>query len=89
MSAGSPRILVLGATSAIAAEVAVLYAARGARLHLVGRNGDKLAEVAARCGAAHVTTQQADFADLDRCAAVGETLFAALRTGGFISDPMP
>lgn len=60
--------LVLGATSAIAAEVAALYAQRGDRLHLVGRNADKLAAVVARCpGAAF---QVADFADLDRNAAV-------------------
>jgi short-subunit dehydrogenase len=61
------RVLILGATSAIAAEVALIHAGRGDRLHLVGRNPDKLAEVARRCGAPpQVTTQQADFADLPR-----------------------
>jgi decaprenylphospho-beta-D-erythro-pentofuranosid-2-ulose 2-reductase len=60
-----PRVLIFGATSAVAAEVAVLYAQRGARLHLVGRNPEKLAAVAARCAPAPVTTQQADFDDLD------------------------
>lgn len=74
----TPRILVLGATSAIAAEVAHLYAARGARLHLVGRNGAKLADVAARCQGAEVTTQQADFAELDRCSDVVATALATL-----------
>lgn len=78
MEARPPRVLVLGATSAIAAEVAHLLATRGARLHLVGRNGARLAEVAARCGGAEVTTQQADFADLDRCAAVVESALATL-----------
>lgn len=78
-----PRVLVLGATSAIAAEVALLYAGRGARLHLVGRNGGKLAEVAARCSGAHptprqVTTQQADFADLDGGSDVVATALATL-----------
>jgi short-subunit dehydrogenase len=51
MQAGSPRVLIFGATSAIAAEVARLYAGRGARLYLVGRNPDKLAQVAAQVGA--------------------------------------
>ena len=38
----SQRVLILGATSAIASEVARLYAARGARLCLVARNAEKL-----------------------------------------------
>jgi decaprenylphospho-beta-D-erythro-pentofuranosid-2-ulose 2-reductase len=71
-SAASTRhVLIFGATSAVAAEVAVLCAARGDRLHLVGRNSAKLAEVARRCAPAQVTTQTADFAELDqneRCA---------------------
>ncbi len=59
------RVLVFGATSAIAAEVAKLYALRGARLHLVGRNPQKLEAAAAGCrGAAEITTQVADFDDL-------------------------
>lgn len=37
-----PRVLILGATSAIASEVAHLYAARGAKLFLVGRDPSKL-----------------------------------------------
>lgn len=60
------RILILGATSAIASEVAQLHARRGDRLHLVGRSEDKLAGVAHRCAGAVVTTAQADFAELDR-----------------------
>jgi decaprenylphospho-beta-D-erythro-pentofuranosid-2-ulose 2-reductase len=59
------RVLILGATSAIASEVAVLYAERGARLHLVGRDPIKLAAVAARCGQAEVSTAHADFGHLD------------------------
>jgi decaprenylphospho-beta-D-erythro-pentofuranosid-2-ulose 2-reductase len=43
----SPRVLIFGATSAIAADVARLYAGRGARLYLVGRNPDKLARLGA------------------------------------------
>jgi short-subunit dehydrogenase len=59
------HVLLFGATSAIAAEVALLYAQRGARLHLVGRNAEKLAELQGRCNAAQVTAQRADFADLE------------------------
>nr|PZN24335.1 MAG: short-chain dehydrogenase [Pseudomonadota bacterium] len=60
------RVLIFGATSAIAAEAARLYAERGDRLHLVGRNPEKLAAVAERCAATTVTTTVADLADLDR-----------------------
>ncbi len=74
------RVLILGATSAIATEVARRYAARGARLHLVARNGEKLARLAAELPAELVTSQQADFADLDRA---GQTIQTALdRLGG-------
>lgn len=57
-------MIVFGATSAIAAEVASVYAARGAALHLVGRNPDKLAALAARLESAHPQTTQADLDDL-------------------------
>jgi short-subunit dehydrogenase len=60
------RLLIFGATSAIAAEVAEIYARRGARLLLVGRNPEKLADVARRCArASAVTTRQADFTRLE------------------------
>jgi short-subunit dehydrogenase len=59
------NVVIFGATSAIAAEVAQLYAERGARLHLVARNPEKLAQVAARCGA-RATAQAADFEELER-----------------------
>ncbi len=72
------RVLILGATSAIAAEVAALYARRGARLHLVGRNPTKLAAVAARCAPATVSTAVADFTDLPGNAEVVRDALAAL-----------
>src|ERR1700712_18386 len=59
------RVLILGATSAIAAEVAQIHAGRGDRLHLVGRNEAKLAAVAAKCASTNVTTAIADFGGLD------------------------
>jgi decaprenylphospho-beta-D-erythro-pentofuranosid-2-ulose 2-reductase len=58
------RVLIFGATSAIAAEVARIHAARGNRLHLVGRNPEKLAAAARRCET-NVTTAAADFDELD------------------------
>ncbi len=58
------RVLIFGATSTIASEAAKLFATRGDRLHLIGRNGQKLEEVARACGAAHVTQEQADLDDL-------------------------
>src|SRR5690606_24988672 len=60
------RVLIFGATAPIAADAARLYAERGDRLHLVGRNPEKLAAVAERCAATTVTTTVADLADLDR-----------------------
>jgi len=37
-TASNPRVAIFGATSAIAAEMARVYAARGARLFLAGRD---------------------------------------------------
>lgn len=44
------RVLILGATSAIAAEIAMRYAQRGASLYLVGRSAEKLTDLRARLG---------------------------------------
>jgi decaprenylphospho-beta-D-erythro-pentofuranosid-2-ulose 2-reductase len=40
-----PRVLIIGATSAIAQEVAKIYAASGSQLFLVARNSQKLEQV--------------------------------------------
>ena len=56
------RVLILGATSAIATEVAQIHARRGDRLHLVGRSADKLAWTAGACAGAAVTAVGADLA---------------------------
>jgi decaprenylphospho-beta-D-erythro-pentofuranosid-2-ulose 2-reductase len=72
------RVLVLGATSAIAAEVARCYAARDARLHLVGRSDDKLARLVQELPPDRTTFAQADFADLDRAEAVVQEGFERL-----------
>jgi short-subunit dehydrogenase len=72
------HVLILGATSAIATEAALIYAERGDRLHLVGRSGEKLRDAAERCTGATVTTEIADLADLDRNAVVVEHAIAQL-----------
>jgi short-subunit dehydrogenase len=68
----------LGATSAIAAEVARLYAARGARLCLVGRNPEKLAALVAELPAEQVTAAVADFGNLSRAESVVAAAIDAL-----------
>jgi short-subunit dehydrogenase len=77
------RVLVFGATSAIAAQVARLHAQRGARLHLVGRNPEKLEATRVLCAAvaarpSHVTTRSADFDDLAANEALVERAIAEL-----------
>jgi short-subunit dehydrogenase len=68
------NVLVLGATSAVAAEAAAIYAARGDRLHLVGRDPAKLAAVAARCPGA--TTARADLVTADPESVVRDAIAA-------------
>ncbi len=72
------RVLILGATSAIASEAAITYSRSGARLHLVGRNPDRLADIASRCKPAEVTTSRADFADMNANGAVVREAIEAL-----------
>lgn len=73
------HILVFGATSAIAARVIATWAARGDRLHLVGRDAGKLAAVAAACPSpGGVTTVSADLGELERVPALVEAAIAAL-----------
>jgi len=72
------RVLILGATSAIASEVAQLHARRGDHLFLVGRNQAKLEELARRCTGARVTTRKADFARLEENAPLIAAAFDVL-----------
>lgn len=64
------RILIFGATSAIAAEVAATYAARGDRLFLVGRTQEKLDQLKARFATRDVTCVAADFEQTDAAEAL-------------------
>ncbi len=63
------RVAIFGATSAIAIDVARLYAASGARLFLVGRSADKLAAIAQELGAAVVGSAVQDFDRTDQAEA--------------------
>ena len=86
------RVLVLGATSAIAQEIARLYAARAAALFLVARNAERLEAVAddLRVRGASVETAVADLDDsalhealLERAAPLEIVLLAH----GVLGDP--
>lgn len=75
------RVLIVGATSAIAAEAAKAFAAGGAGLFLTGRDSAKLAAVADDLrvrGAAHVETAVLDVADVARHGAIVEEAVRAL-----------
>ncbi|MBC8069896.1 MAG: SDR family NAD(P)-dependent oxidoreductase [Deltaproteobacteria bacterium] len=72
------RVLILGATSAIAAEIALRYAQRGATLYLVGRSAEKLTDVCARLGDAVLGWELADLDETARNAAVVERAITTL-----------
>ncbi len=72
------RVVIFGASSAIATEAARLYAARGDRLHLVGRSAPKLAATVAACGPAVASSVSADFTDTARSAPLVEEAVTAL-----------
>jgi decaprenylphospho-beta-D-erythro-pentofuranosid-2-ulose 2-reductase len=73
------RVLVVGATSAVAGEVAVLFAAEGAQLYLVGgRSRSKLDALCERLGAAVRGAETADIDELANNAGCVERAIAAL-----------
>ena len=86
-------VLILGATSHVAADVARVYAGRGARLYLVGRSAEKLRSLCDELGAAVAGSEALDFAryeHADACiaraaAALGE-LDVALIAHGDLGD---
>jgi decaprenylphospho-beta-D-erythro-pentofuranosid-2-ulose 2-reductase len=93
MTEPAQRILIFGATSAIAEEVARLYAARGARLYLVGRNAEKLGRIAGALGSAVVAARAADLDDtssaqrlVDEAAAVLGGVDVAVIAHGLLGD---
>lgn len=75
------RVLIIGGTSAIAAETARAYAERGAKLFLTGRDAAKLASVAADLrvrGASEVHTGVLDVAQIPQQARVIDAAASAL-----------
>lgn len=90
------RVAIFGATSAIAADVARIYAARGAQLFLVGRNPGKLTALARELGPAvrgssvqdFDLTEQADACVATAVAALGGKLDLALIAHGLLGDQL-
>ncbi|MDB5448966.1 MAG: acetoacetyl-CoA reductase [Phenylobacterium sp.] len=76
MSGQPRRIVILGATSAMAEATARLYAAEGAALVLVGRRLDRLEEIRADLLARGASDVEAAAADLARPDAAAERLAA-------------
>jgi short-subunit dehydrogenase len=75
------RVLIIGATSAIAGETAKAYAEAGARLFLTGRNPGRLASVADDLrvrGAAQVDTAVLDVGQISRHREVIDSAIATL-----------
>jgi len=75
------KILIIGATSAIAEATARLWAARGAELFLVGRRADRLAIIAADLrvrGAASVGCHRLDATDINGHAAMLDAATVAM-----------
>lgn len=87
--------LIIGATSAIASDIARILARRGARLYVVGRNPDKLSRLVDELGAAVVGSRAMTFDDAsaneaaihDAVAALGG-LDLALIAQGYLSDQL-
>jgi short-subunit dehydrogenase len=75
------KILVIGATSAIAAHCARIWAGRGDALYLLARNEERLKTIAADLkvrGAAQTHTYCTDLNDMDRHAAMLDAAEAAM-----------
>jgi short-subunit dehydrogenase len=76
-----PRVLMLGATSAIAAEMARQLAAEGSKLYLLGgRSQEKLSALTAQLGDAVLGAVTADFDQTEANAGRVEAAIAALGT---------
>ncbi|MCB9879665.1 MAG: SDR family NAD(P)-dependent oxidoreductase [Planctomycetes bacterium] len=89
------RTAIFGATSAIAAEVAAVCAARGDRLWLVARDSQKLAALRERLGDAVVGAEVCDFEQLETCAPAVQRAIAglggldrALLAHGYLGDQL-
>ncbi len=72
------RVLIVGATSEIAQNMARLYARRGARLFLIGRDAAKLGTLATSIGPAVVGTRTADLTETQHADALVVAAWDAL-----------
>ena len=88
------RVLILGATSRVAGEVAKIHAARGDTLHLVGRSPEKLGALVRDLGA-RATSEALDFSRTEsaegciaRAAAALGRIDAALVAHGELGDQL-
>jgi decaprenylphospho-beta-D-erythro-pentofuranosid-2-ulose 2-reductase len=90
------HVAIFGATSAIAADVARIYAARGARLYLVGRSEVKLSDLVRELGSAVVGSSARDFDRTEQAAQCVEQVLTAfsgqldlaLIAHGFLGDQL-
>ncbi len=78
MSEQKLRVAIFGATSAIAVEVARVYAGRGARLFLAGRDPAKLRALVAAHGDAVADSVEVDLTEPDAAAFAVSTALSAL-----------
>jgi short-subunit dehydrogenase len=72
------HIAIFGATSAIAGDVARLYAAQGHKLYLVGRNPEKMSQLASELGTHVVGCLVQDFDRTDEAASCVARVIAGL-----------
>lgn len=78
LAAMAPKVLIIGASSAIATEVARSYARAGARLYLIARNAARLEALVEELEPAIVGSRSVDLAQLDQAAPCVEAAIAAL-----------
>lgn len=71
-------VAIFGATSTVAQAVARRYAAQGARLALIGRSPDKLAQLTRELGQSVVFERAQDFCDSERSSEVVTQLLSAV-----------
>jgi len=91
-----PHVAIFGATSAIAAEIARLYAGRGARLFLAGRDPGKLAALLSTIGVSVAGAREVDLTAPGAAAgavaaaldALGGRLDVALIAHGLLGDQL-
>ena len=72
--------LILGATSAVAGELARRFVKRGDRVYLVGRNQQKLEALAKELGDGVIGSASADFNDTNQAAALVGSVFGIMKT---------